>query len=392
MVRNRSVSSSSLLLMAAAATALASLADVTSAQTLEERRKVNVHYSKNNQTIAPARRLTTAPVRVPVAPLQVARVRVHLKLVAPATSAAAAWSISVRDTNGNEVESLPSTAFIDGEVWTGDVPGGQAVLQLSQTDAQVEADKVAFEVTQDAPQAIVGSNDMKAIGDNLVDARIKKWAPAIARLRFMTPDGEAVCTGFLVGADLLMTNEHCIATPADAASARVEFGFDSAAATPTTFEVKKIEAVDAPLDYSLVRLKTSASKFGRLHFGTTTAPSKLSLVIVQHPGGQPKHVALPPNCSVGATPKPGVNGAPNDFGHVCDTMGGSSGSPVMESANGVVVGLHHLGFLPGAKPENQAVHIGLIVQDLSTRVQNGTLTKATLDEVTLPAPPPKPGQ
>jgi V8-like Glu-specific endopeptidase len=371
---------------------LVSIASAIGAQTLEERRKVNVHYSKNNQTIAPARRLTAAPARVPAAPLQVARIRVHLRLIAPPTSASAAWSISVQDQNGNEVESLPSSAFIDGEVWTGDVPGGQAVLRLSQTDAHVEVDKVAFEVTQDAPQAIVGNNDMKAIGDNAVDARIKKWAPAIARLRFMTPDGEAVCTGFLVGADLLMTNEHCIATPADASSARVEFGFDSAAASLTTFEVKRIEAVDAPLDYSLVRLKTSASKFGRLHFGTTAAPAKLSLVIVQHPGGQPKQVALPPNCSVGATPKPGVNGAPNDFGHVCDTMGGSSGSPVMESTNGAVVGLHHLGFLPGMTPENQAVHIGLIVKDLGLRVQNGTLTKATLDEVTLSAPPIKPGQ
>ena len=85
----------------------------------------------------------------------------------------------------------------------------------------------------------------------------------------------------------------------------------------------------------------------------------------------------------------GVDNLLNDFGHVCDTLGGSSGSPVVESTDGAVVGLHHWRWPDGAKlPENQAVHIALILKDLAARVQSGALGKETLDEVTRPRPQP----
>jgi V8-like Glu-specific endopeptidase len=47
---------------------------------------------------------------------------------------------------------------------------------------------------------------------------------------------------------------------------------------------------------------------------------------------------------VGTVPAPGVRPEVlTDFGHSCDTIQGSSGSPVLDS-NHRVVGLHHWGF------------------------------------------------
>jgi V8-like Glu-specific endopeptidase len=67
--------------------------------------------------------------------------------------------------------------------------------------------------------------------------------------------------------------------------------------------------------------------------------------------------------------RPGTGGGATDFGHLCDTLGGSSGSPVLDRQSGRLVGLHHLGIPPGAAdPVNQAVHIGQVLEDVKTRI------------------------
>ena len=58
----------------------------------------------------------------------------------------------------------------------------------------------------------------------------------------------------------------------------------------------------------------------------------------------------------------------SDFGHKCDTLGGSSGSPVMDWTTGLVVGLHHFGFLAGSpNPVNQAVAFRRVLADIAVK-------------------------
>jgi hypothetical protein len=128
---------------------------------------------------------------------------------------------------------------------------------------------------------------------------------------------------------------------------------------------------------------------GRLYFVPSTwswlpSPQPHALVIVQHPSGEPKQasiadcqlsgpdrVPVPPGGTCVYGNLPGVNrvgvtpGDKTDFGHLCDTKGGSSGSPVADWDTGLVVGLHHFGFLDGsADPVNQAVVHTRILQDI----------------------------
>ena len=63
-----------------------------------------------------------------------------------------------------------------------------------------------------------------------------------------------------------------------------------------------------------------------------------------------------------------IEGKGSDFGHTCDTMEGSSGSPVLRRADLKVVGLHHWGFVSNDQKwsaENRAVQMRLIKKRFS---------------------------
>ena len=105
-------------------------------------------------------------------------------------------------------------------------------------------------------------------------------------------------------------------------------------------------------------------------------------MIIQHPGGEPKKFSLE-GCVVAGLQRAGASAEPTDFGHECDTKGGSSGSPVFDRTTGRVVGLHHFGFREGLdEPVNQAVEIGRILGDLRAQVD-----PAVFDRVRQSPPP-----
>ena len=341
-------------------------------QTFQVRRESVLAIDMTIQAVTPPRVLSATEIVLPTPAAGTAPVRMHLRIVR--ADAGAPWTVVVADAQGTVVQRIDNQSPLTqaaAAFWTDDVPGGSARLSVSADPAKVQiaVDRIATGTTPSVPQAIVGQNELTAITDAAVPAKVKQWGPSIARLRFMVPDGEALCTGFLVGADLLMTNQHCITSDEEAQSAVVEFGFDSDAAVPTRLQVTKVEATDFGLDYSLLRLSGAPpSQFGRLHFGTALS-TKAALVIIQHPGGQPKQVSFFPNCAGATVTVPGRQTTDSDFGHVCDTLGGSSGSPVLDFDTGQVVGLHHLGFREGIdKPENQAVHVKQILADLKAKV------------------------
>jgi hypothetical protein len=356
--------------LCAAFLTLCAIAPPAFAQSLEERRERYLNIDMELRLLDTPRRLSASDIRVPTIAAPVASVQVRLKLVDPGTRD---WMVIVESFDGAHREAIPAADVQDVEHWSSPVPGGMAIVRLvpDATTANIQADAYAIPITIDSPQGLIGQDDSKFLDHMLIPPGVVTWTRAIARLSVMTPKGRGSCTGFLVGSDLMLTNQHCIANNSDARQSWVEFGVDSTAASPTSFRIIKLIASDPQLDYSLVRISGNASStFGRLYLGAgiarnnTTNSQTIDLWIVQHPKGGLKKVAFPPNCSLRSPLLSGVDGVKSDFGTTCDTRTGSSGAPVMDVKTALVLGLHHWDVDPRiTKPEeqeNQAVHIDLI--------------------------------
>lgn len=307
------------------------------------------------------------------------------------------WRVIVRDMERTERDRIDGKPGKTGTYWTSEIPGQSAVVEI-WTDGppdglEIEIGHYAYAVLRGIPQSIHGLDQRVAITD--VPAPVRSWGAAVARLRFMTTreDGSLVgssCTGFLLGGDLLITNHHCIRGDLEKQSAVVDLGYDSYGAGVEKFRITSLAIPPAPeLDYSIVHLdRTPPARFqpavaagnspSSLHFrkpdvtGTGFRLVKTSksrpLVVIQHPSGKPKQVSRK-ECQVdGILVQAVAQVHATDFGHTCDTLGGSSGSPVIDAETGEILGLHHLGSgQDGTNAINQAVYFSIILNDLATR-------------------------
>lgn len=311
--------------------------------------------------------------RVVIHPSIVTSIRVHVQ-IAQAESRVA-WHLLFKDLEGTQIEKIDSKSVLvrAGDFWSEEIHGRGARVEIwaddDPTGLDVIVDQYAYRTDVIFPQSIFGKDDRLPIGS--APRTVQGWSGPVARLRFMVSGaGQGLCTGFLVADDWLLTNEHCLRTPSELLSAVVEFGFESYASSPDRFRVDGfVVPPNTGLDYSLVRLAgRPGAKYGKVTLARTENLSEgQALVIIQHPAGEPKQVSIE-DCVVAGAHRPGRGEASTDFGHHCDTLGGSSGSPIFEFGTGTVVGLHHLGFIEGSlDPVNQGIYVSLILRDLQTR-------------------------
>lgn len=184
--------------------------------------------------------------------------------------------------------------------------------------------------------------------------------------RIVTASGESG-TGFLIAGNLIVTNNHVLPDKDVAAGATVEFNFE-----------KSVAGLDKPVerakcrpdlgfatslvkdhDWTVVRVDGDVNaKWGAIPLAPTKIAQDDRVVIVQHPGGGPKQIALTHNMVTFAND--------NVVQYLTDTMPGSSGSPVFNEA-WEVVALHHSGGWlrePGGKEQlfrNEGIAIGQIL-------------------------------
>lgn len=329
----------------------------------------------------------------PVAEAGAAALRV--RFVVRRAPAGPTWGVVLRDEGGDVAWSAGAAELEGSGFWSPEVAGAKLTVEVYSVERdsplELEIDGIAAQEPGALPLTISGSDDLQPIRGQ--ERWIEEAGESVARLRIVGDHGGMyVCTGFLVAPDLLLTNQHCIASEAEMRSALVDFDYDGAGAPFTTVRLKELCASDYALDYALVRLEAPAGReFLPLAPGAPLDDGQ-PLVIVQHPAGEPKQVSLR-GCEVdGAHLRGRGSGAAlTDFGHPCDTLKGSSGSPVLDRAGRRVVGLHRLGFRPDSGLlVNSAVYIDRVLDHVAG-VDRGLVAEIPgLETAAIEIPPPPP--
>ncbi|MDY7014327.1 MAG: endonuclease [Cyanobacteriota bacterium] len=223
-------------------------------------------------------------------------------------------------------------------------------------------------------------------------------------------------TGFLVSPHLLLTNNHVLPNPQQAQNALAEFNYQSNpdgqllpsivySLDPETFFLTQNH-----LDYSLVALQESQELPPPKELGWNPLIEEQGKVligeyvsIIQHPGGEPKQLALRENRVIDLL---------EHFLHYqTDTAPGSSGSPVFND-QWEVVGLHHSGvpktdsqgnllsldgriWTPAMGEDrldwlaNEGTRISRIIQDLKARSNLNPQQRQLRSELLEGPPPPR---
>jgi len=199
---------------------------------------------------------------------------------------------------------------------------------------------------------------------------------AVARLLI---SGGGRCTTWRVGnTNRMLTNKHCFSTQAAVSGSEMQFDYQCATcggANPgagTKVSGATLYRVSGgssnQLDYTLYSVNNFANiqKFGTLYLATAATSTGTRIYIPGHGDGTAKRVAIYENAQNGPTcAVRNANYNTWNISYSCDTSGGNSGSPVLDSSHRVVA-LHHL----GGCPSNQGAKAHLIYNEIASLIDN----------------------
>lgn len=298
-------------------------------------------------------------------------------------------TISVAGPGGIESHVYGSADVADGGLWALSVEGEVAEVTLHDApDGTAAAARVAEysrglnkaelatrpSETPAGPESICGTDDSRnAACFRDSDPAAYRASHAVARLII---NGESYCTGWIAGNNRLLTNNHCFTSNAEARVTEVQFGYEcpwcsgGRPLTPIKVNGAKVLRTGFELDFTLFTVADPAKIAHLPALRISERPVGLhdKIYIPEHPGGKPLRIAsastsepdgLGSRCLVGDEKHRGRDWG-TDFTYLCDTAGGSSGSPVISRETGKVVGIHHFGGCP-----NQAVRMDLIYQKIA---------------------------
>jgi hypothetical protein len=293
-------------------------------------------------------------------------------------------AITVASPDGSESYEYGAAEVVDGGFWALSIEGEAAVVTLHDAADGTAAEARIAEYSRGlndeelasrpsanrfSPESICGRDDSRN------RACYRDYDPyayasggAVARL---IVNGESYCTGWIAANDRLLTNNHCLEDSSEARVTEVQFGYECVwcgggrTRTPIKVTGAEVLATDWKLDFTLFTVSDPRRIAHLPALPVSDAPPKLHerIFIPEHPGGKPLRIAssstsepdgLGANCLVGDERRRG-RGKGTDIAYLCDTEGGSSGSPVISRRTGKVIGLHHFGGCP-----NQAVRMDLI--------------------------------
>jgi V8-like Glu-specific endopeptidase len=187
------------------------------------------------------------------------------------------------------------------------------------------------------------------------------------------------CTAWLVSNDVAITYNHCIGSSAEAVGARISFNYEDGVASTSRiyYDCSTFIKTWTYEDMTAIRCKPingvyPGQTYGYLTVSSTNAATGAGVYVIH----QNCDYYTTSGCSPTKKYSPGSvkSGSYNtkELSYDADTLGGSSGSPVLSSTGHTVVGLHHVG-VGGNSLGRGTVNLGV----------KATLVKARLAEIGL---------
>lgn len=250
---------------------------------------------------------------------------------------------------------------------------------IDDQDCIVSAEPVDFDPTITQPEALLFTDDLTMPAGQLPNLiatlqRLYMLLPAVCLLRVKSAGMSFYGTGFRIGPDLVLTNEHVLFPQhQQATEVWADFGFDvdpSGALLPVVSRAGDPASIqgDHADDWAVVRVANMDPAWPAIDLANPPTPQKGERAyVIQHPAAQHKRIGFVRNMISDVTDQ--------HVQYMTDTQPGSSGSPVLDDA-GRVIALHHRGGTPtqvtGMAPltKNQGVRI--------SRVRAGLVAKGLL--------------
>ncbi len=236
----------------------------------------------------------------------------------------------------------------------------------------------------DADPLIIGDLDWRDVSSLDPDSAQRRRARSVGYLSL--PARGTRCTAFLVAPDVVMTNHHCVPNAASARDARFDPTRETgvSASQRVRFACDEWLGSNAELDFALLRCAGEPGRtFGVLGLQSRAAVRAEPVYVIQQncdyyslPGCEPTKVVAEGSVTpIGAR-----------LAHDADTLGGSSGSPVLSSNSHAVLALHNAGVGDdghGRGIENRAVPMRRIVPYLQLHFPQVNLQAVEPDETLL---------
>ena len=268
---------------------------------------------------------------------------------------------------------------------------------MATSESDVAGELVDFpELNNDSLERVIGRKNFLRVSflEKALDVQ-----RSVARIVLTEPfgslgPGDGFGTSFLVGTDLLITNNHVVPDKDFLKKIRVQFNFqkDSVGIDRPTQSFSPIDDpqevdfhTNAALDYTVIRLQSRPSASGPIAAGDEWGTIRLNssvrffrdqrLNIIQHPQGRQKELVVQDN-KIDRLFQNAVR-------YTADTEPGSSGSPVFDN-HWRLVALHHSGGDRNANGQfinNEGIRIDRIVDDLRAHfgaVDGGSAVTAAL--------------
>ncbi len=192
--------------------------------------------------------------------------------------------------------------------------------------------------------AMIPSSSLETLGDySTIKSGTLEGDGICSDAKFAKQQTAAMCSGFLVGKDLLLTAGHCIQTMSDCESNSWVFDYANTTSELNVFNINKKDiykctqiiarALDDSTynDFALVKLDRPSNREPLAFRKSGKISKNAEIVVIGHPSG------LPTKISDNAFVRSNKN--KYYFQANLDTFGGNSGSAVFDSKTGAVEGI-----------------------------------------------------